>query len=204
MNKCNELSKAGFTLVEILIAAALLSLLTTAVAVASMAFLKNAQQTNLRTARDQIVTQLNSTLSNKKAILVSLKKTENLAFYNCVCGAGTCANVQKPFLHFTLYDVSEQIQSPSYFDSSGFPCDPLLAQCRIRVTTSFFAQCPPDFTSPSQTPPLSCNGVPAEFVAISLTVDENPDASHEKSVRLRTITGLTYIQVADLAAGGCP
>ncbi|MGZ6395714.1 MAG: type II secretion system protein [Pseudobdellovibrionaceae bacterium] len=202
-----NLSVSGFTLVEILVATGLFCLLNLVVVIAATAFLENARQTNLRTTRDQIVNQLSLTAFNKKAILNSLKKPENVEFYKCMCGVGgTCTNMQKPFLPFTLYDVGNTVQSPGYYDVNGAPCsDPTKPQCRIHVTTSFFAQCQPDFTSPNQTPTATCgNGTPAEFIAILYTIDENPNLTNQKGSLLRATSGLTYIQTADIGAGACP
>lgn len=199
-------SNRGYTIVEVLVVVGLFSLLSAAVAVVSLGFLKNAKQTSLRMARDQIVNQLINTTTTKKAIVNSLNKPENIAFYNCVCGIDTCTNMLKPFLPFTLYDTSTNIQSPRFYDDAGASCDPSKARCRIRVTTSFFAQCKPDFSSANQSPPANCNGVPADFVAIMYSVDENPDipVTDQQNVLLKKISGPTYIQVADIAPGVCP
>ncbi|HEY8271408.1 MAG TPA: prepilin-type N-terminal cleavage/methylation domain-containing protein [Pseudobdellovibrionaceae bacterium] len=203
MSSVHNSSNSGFTLVEVLVATGLFGLLTAAVAIAAMAFLKSAQQTNLRITRDQIVTQLKMTALNKKAILLSIKKPENVALYNCVCGVGTCANVQQPYLAFTLYGTNGNIESPLYYDSSGSPCDPTSPQCVVRVKTSFFAQCKPDLASVNQNPPLTCNGTPAEFVSIVYTVDENPAAVSGQSVRLKPVSGPIYIQTVDMDPGVC-
>lgn len=198
------LSQAGFTLVEVLIATGLFALLGGGFAVASLAFLKNGQEIRVRATRDQIVSQLRINATERKSILKSIKKPENAAFYNCVCGVGTCANMQQPFLPLTLYDSSDSVQSPLYYDISGHPCDPTLPQCVIRVTTSFFAQCMPDLASGNQNPPLSCNGTPAEFVAVYYSVDENPTGIEQRPVHIKAISGPAYIQVADIFQGACP
>lgn len=201
LRSCNS----GYTLVEVVVATGLFALLGVGVAVASMAFLKNSQAIKLRATRDQVISQLRITAVDRKAILKSLKKPENAAFYNCVCGIGTCTNLQQPLLDFTLYDVSDTIQSPAYYDILGLPCsDPSMPQCVIRVTTSFFAQCAPNLASGNQNPPISCNGTPAEFVAIYYRVDENPNLSEQHSNHLKTISGPVYTQVADIYSKACP
>jgi Tfp pilus assembly protein PilV len=201
-------SIAGFTVVEVLVAVALFGLITVAVAMVLAAFLKNTQQTSLRITRDQVVNQLRMTLNNSKAIVNSLKKPENLAFHNCLCGIGTCKNMEKvatgDFLPFSFYDVSDSKLSTAFYDTAGIPCDPIGAQCLIRVKTTFFAQCLPDFTSANQNPPSSCDGTPAEFVAIVYTVDENPATLDQQSLHLKPISGPVYIQPKDLPAGSCP
>lgn len=195
---------SGFTLVEVLVATGLFALLGVGVAVATMAFLKNSQAIKLRATRDQVISQLRVTATDRKAIIKSLKKTENAAFYSCVCGIGTCTNLQQPLLDFTLYDTSDAVQSPAYYDISGSPCDPSMPQCVIRVTTSFFAQCAPNLAGGNQNPPPNCNGTPAEFVAIYYRVDENPNVSDLHSNHLKPISGPVYSPVADIYSKACP
>ncbi|MGZ3769876.1 MAG: type II secretion system protein [Bdellovibrio sp.] len=199
-------SELGYTIVEILVAVGLFSFLALLISVVSLGFLKNAKGTSLKMTRDQIVNQLINTSVNQRAILNSLNRPENSAFFNCVCGKNTCTNMLKPYLPFTLYDSAGSIQSPMFYDDYGSPCDSTNPRCRIKVTTSFFAQCMPDLTSTNQNPPPTCDGVPAEFVAIIYTVEENPNipVTDQKSVALRKITGPSYIQVSDLPAGACP
>jgi prepilin-type N-terminal cleavage/methylation domain-containing protein len=198
-----SLSSAGFTLVEVLVATGLFGIVTAGAAVAAMAFLKNAQETSLRMTRDQVVTQLRMTATNKKAILLSMKKPENIAFYNCICGKGTCTNMQQPFASFSLFDNSGQLQGPAYYDSSGMPCDFHSPQCALRVITKFYAQCKPDLTSGNQNPSASCNGIPADFVTVYYTVDENPNSAGQQRVPLRPVSGPIYIQASDLEVGAC-
>lgn len=203
--KSRKLSSiAGFTLLEVLVAAALLAVLSATAAVASMAFLRNAQQNKLRMTRDQLLINLRQTVLHKKAIRLSTQKPINIAFKNCVCGIGTCKNLEQPYLSFSLYDTSDTLISPRYYDVEGARCDdPANVRCVIRVSTSFFAQCRPDFTSPDQNPPPTCDGTPAEFVSIFYMVDQNPISVSTTSVQLKVISGPVYIQQVDIDPGAC-
>lgn len=200
---------AGFTVIEIIVAVGLFGIMVSAIALVSADTIKNIRQTRMSMTRDQVVNQLRTTITNNKAILKSLKMPANTAFYNCMCGQGTCSHMQKvngQFLPFTLYDAGGNIQSPRFFDDSGAPCQPQNAHCSIRVTTTFFAQCRPDLSSVNQNPPLTCNGTPADFIAVMYRVDENPESIRRNTVHFKGLSGPTYIEVDNILkeAGACP
>jgi type II secretory pathway pseudopilin PulG len=202
--------RAGFTLIEVLIAIGLMMMLITATAAVSIDTLRNLRQSRLNMSRDEQVNQLRALATNPRAIIKSMSQPENAAFLNCVCGKNTCSHMEKTstgeFLPFKLYDAAGTLQSPAFFDDSGIPCDPSDPRCAIRVTTTFFAQCKPDLLAANQNPPLTCNGVPADFVAVMYKVDENPIAAAQNPVHFKPLSGPTYIEVSNLLKepGACP
>jgi type II secretory pathway pseudopilin PulG len=202
--------RAGFTLVEVLVAIGLMILLITATATVSVDTLRNLRQSHLNMSRDELVNQLRALVTSHRAILKSMSQPENAAFFNCVCGKNTCSHMEQTstgdFLPFSLYDSTGILQSPAFFDEAGVPCDSADPRCAIRVTTTFFAQCKPDLSAANQNPPLTCNGVPADFVVVMYKVDENPMAAAQNSVHFKPLSGPTYIEVSNLLKepGACP
>jgi len=199
---------AGFSLPEMLVTIGLVGILTLSINIAAVDMFKNSQAVSLKLSRDQIVNQIRSVAFNKKAVALTLSKKTggarvNPEFYDCACGAGTCTSMKQPFPAITLYDWAGNVQSPTYYDASGSSCDPTKSGlCAIRVTTSFFAECGPDLTQANQNPPLTCNGIPAEFVGIYYTIDQNPNVQ-SLQIPLKPIVGQVFIQTTDLDKSAC-
>jgi type II secretory pathway pseudopilin PulG len=197
-------SESGTTLVEVLTAVGLFAILAAILVVVNMTFLKGGRDVKARTARDLIISTVRLTATDKKSLILSMSKSQNSGFKNCVCGVATCTNFKQPLEDFTLYDSSNQIQSPLFYNSDGLPCDTTKSQCQLRVRTQYFAQCLPDLAAGNQNPPASCDGKSAEFMGIIYTVDENPAFNSKDSVQLRPISGPAYVQVSDIFAEACP
>jgi Tfp pilus assembly protein PilV len=199
-------SNRGSTLIEIIIALGLIGMVTMGIISLSQDTLQNIQSNKLAATRDQLATQFRQSAGRIKILRFSLNKPENLEFYNCVCGQGAgCASAQPRDL--VLYDPSAPNKPiDMFYDYSGLPCLETATNCTIKVTLKFVPQCAPVLPSADPTPPASCVGVPAEFFAVSFTVQQNPNA-HVRSNLFKSISGSAFTQVANLAPAGsgvCP
>lgn len=199
-----RLSNLGFTLIEVLLATGLLGLLVIAIAAATVTLMKELRRSTLIQTRNQIVNQLRVAATDVRSVAMTMSKPENRELYNCVCGVDTCANIQQPFVAVSLYDAAGQLQSPAFYDEAGMPCSPTQENCLIRVETTFFAQCMPQFTTANQNPPQTCNGTAAEFIAVMYKVDQNPDTIARAGSLIKAVSGPAYSQTADMPPGACP
>lgn len=196
-------SNRGHTLVEIMIALGLVGLVSMGIFSISQDTLKNIQSNKLSTTRDQLATEFRQSAGRVKYLHASLPKSENVAFYNCVCGKGSGCTSAKEYTDLVLYDDSKPDGKAikRYYDYSGIPCEnPAASSCAIRVRLSFLAQCKPTLPSADPTPPFNCTA-PVEFFAIRFVVEPNEDSipSHKDSFKF--VSGSAYTQVSTLLAG---
>ncbi len=194
---------------ELVVAVGLLGLLGGILAQVNVDFLNGFRKIKAPLARDQALILIREASGSINNLRVSMKKPENAAFHDCVCGGGGgCKSYdgdQSHFTPFTLYDSNGTAITPMYFDADGFKCDPSQSSCLFVVTTKFQGECLPDLTSGSGNPPPTCN-TPAEFILINYFVTQNP-ASQGVAQYYKTISGAVYSQVSDIntpTSGVCP
>lgn len=184
-----------------MVALALVGLVSMGIFSVSQDTLKTIQHDKLTTTRDQLATQFRQNAGRFKNLHLSLKKPENSAFYNCVCGKGSgCSSLDAPEL--ALYDNSVPDKPiASYYDYAGIPCsDKAAASCVIYVKTVFKAQCKPVLPSADPTPPVSCVGEPVEFFAVSFEVAPNHKSPDTVDL-FKSVSGSAFTQVSTLLAG---
>lgn len=202
------LSNQGSTITEIMIALGLVGLVSLGIFSLSQDTLKTIQANQLAATRDQLATQFRQSAGRVRNLKLSLTKSENQDFFNCVCGQGSGCESAKPYTNFALYDDSNlNAAIPTYYDYSGIPCEhPTATNCAIKVTVSFVAQCKPTLPSADPTPPATCVGVPVEFFAVNFTIQPNPDSLVHGSL-FKSVSGSAFTQVSNLAPAGsgvCP
>lgn len=200
------LSNQGNTVVEIMIALGLVGLVSLGIFSLSQETLKNIQSNQLATTRDQLAMQFRQSAGRIRNLKLTLKKPENEKFLNCVCGTGSGCTSAKSY-PLSLYDDSVPEEAvKTFYDYSGIPCEEKASNCAIKVTITFTAQCKPPLPSTDPTPPVSCDGVPVEFFAITYLIEQNTSPSKNGNL-FKPVSGSTFTQVANFAppgSGVCP
>lgn len=149
--------------------------------------------------RDQILLQTRTSALRLENIRYSLGKAANQKLKSCLCGTG-CESWQNYAVElWSGPAASEQKISPTYFDSSGTPCDSNQPNCIFQVTSVFFAQCRPFLPHKTPTPPVSCPATPAEFIKLEITVEVPSDKRVNGMVTGSQKTAV-YLQEEDVAA----
>lgn len=194
----------GFSIFELMVALGMGSIVLLLVIFISHDVSKSLMRNQLVTARNQILISMRQSAEDLSALRISLKKTENTQFYACVCGSTVeCRSAQSyPLTIFDAAHVTTPI--PKFYDSNGVPCDNTSGHCPVEVETKFLAQCRPTLPSENPTPPAACVGQPAEFIAITYLVKQNP-AVADAGEHWEPIQGAVYSMTSEIsAAGGCP
>jgi prepilin-type N-terminal cleavage/methylation domain-containing protein len=198
-------SAAGFTITELIVTVAVISVLGLITAQVIIDVSRSSQQRQLTLTRDQMAIWMRASASNIKNLAASLKQPENSAFYKCVCGGG-CASAMPA--DFTLYDSTSSPAKPLplYYYAMGIPCaDQNQANCTIAVKMKFIAQCAPTLPSPTPYPPPNCGG-PAEFFGITFQVMQNAVSADPTKI-FKTIGSTVFVKVNELnpvGLGVCP
>lgn len=198
---------SGFTILELLLAAALIAFLGLLTAQVMTDAAQSAQTMQMMSVRDQIAIWTRSSAGNIKNLTASLKQAPNTAFYNCVCGQGSGCTSATP-ADFFLYDATTTPLAtfPAYYDTSGNPCaNQNAANCAFYVKISFVAQCAPPLPSSYPYPPYTCSQA-AEFFGITFSVQQNPNLPANSNY-LKPIGSTVFMASSELAPSGsgvCP
>jgi prepilin-type N-terminal cleavage/methylation domain-containing protein len=202
----------GYTLMELVIATALMGLLVLIVATVNYHSLRASYNQGLTATRDQLVLQIRQSAMASNSVITSLSKKDagnalvNPELHDCICGVGACQSMQQPFKAVTLYDWSGQQIAPAFYDVNGIPCQGQDPGCTFKVSTTFFAECKPNLAAGSEDPAPNCPGASAEFVAINYKVEQNPNfVPSGNSIAPRPISGTVFVDPAqlDLSGGVC-
>lgn len=166
------------------------------------------EHTEVIATRDELSTSIRKSLLDHATIISSLKAKKstglrlNPDLYNCVCGVGTCKSMAQPFAVLTVIDSGQNLVSPASYTERGFECDPSMSKCPLRVSSTFFAECKPEFENDTQDPAPTCNGKAAEFLAINYKIEHTTEPGEEPS---RPLSGWAFVQIdrINLLASDC-
>lgn len=210
MNK--KKSQSGFTIVEIVIATAMLAIFIFVAVNYMSSIQRNSEINGSMTTRDRILSAIRNVASMPAALRASIRASmpdgvtpRNRELNNCVAGTvpNSCENnVEYPLILFSpvvQLDASgnalgllpitaaRNTTPPMRFDSFGVPCVEGQADCLLNVFTTFRAQCPP--ANLPSTPPA-----PSDPAYMALL---NPKAT----CTIAEAIHVTYWVVLDPAAG---
>lgn len=196
----------GFTLIELAVSGALLSIFCLIVATAFEFISKRSNLYSLNATRDALMMDLRKSASDLSSLRASLHKPENTSLLNCVCGsaAGCVSGQSNPVSLYPPGAVPPQA-SINYYDINGSPCLSTAPNCLIQTQVTFTAQCPPQLPLANPMPPASCTS-PAEVIGFFFTVQTNP-AITNPSVTLKPLKSVAYMQVTSISppgSGVCP
>jgi hypothetical protein len=171
----------------------------------TQSILKTSQTSNLAPTRDQMMGWIQFVGNNVPMLVTTLNQPVNTQFKACVCSGECTSDVVYPI---TLYGPggtpitgpspapSAGPATPLYYDANGAVCSAHSPSCFFQVTSSFLAECTPDF-SISFDPPLSCtNG--AEFFKISYSIQQTPWTLSQGNFLGANPTGSIYMDVSTI------
>jgi hypothetical protein len=201
--------KQGFSLIEVLIAGAMMTVV--GLGVATMINGQNRQVSNIRaySSRDQVRAQLDQAINSYAALVASTGgpgsttaiataiSANNNALFNCINGTGPCVQTAGgASLSFYLIPAGAQFldqneaiagttAQPVYYDKNGRRCT--FAESGVNGTTTCFLRARAAFGTycPGGVTPCTV----AEKITVSYTLDQAPGvALTDTNVATRTIT----------------
>jgi prepilin-type N-terminal cleavage/methylation domain-containing protein len=190
---------SGYSLVELMITVAVISIPTLLVAQVFQQLSRGMLYTRATKTRDEIVRNIRQFAGSREALLASATDLPaNSDLNNCLNGTGSCANLQAyPLALHGHRGASTDVFSgppsaavlnsppqdwtgglPRRFNVNGYPCAPGEAEserCALEVYTVFKPQClpPVDATTNLITrfkPPADCGGKAPEFIEVTYLV----------------------------------
>jgi hypothetical protein len=135
---------AGFSLVELIIAAGIFALISSAM----VSFMRQQGQSMLAmryvATRDSLKNRLRVTGSSEKALNVSSTQPENIAMKRCLDGAGCKASIFEPFALYDAFGVKVAgagAEKPVRYTIDGAGCSVRSPQCPIEVYSEIRNSC---------------------------------------------------------------
>jgi prepilin-type N-terminal cleavage/methylation domain-containing protein len=181
-SKVDHQHDVGFTLIEIVVALGIASIVFLAAGLLLNTFNQNSTYVQAMQTRNSLLSSIKSLGSTLSVIQNSANAPENAVLKQCLSGAGCVASaIPTPV---SIYQTSIEVTngtpiSPRFYSVNGLPCPPSLTfgnpECPLQVTTGYVFQCPAN--PPLQMlPPLNCSG-PPDFLQISYSVSQATDST---------------------------
>lgn len=145
-------SSSGFAMMEVMIAVALLALLSYGVMELLRVQQRGTLSARITSSRDQIVSQLARTVGDPRALQATAAHSANIAFNECVIEGPVAVDCDQNVTPLTLLDASGRViagpgggsPTPVIYDEMGAICPGLTspsASCPFIVTATFNANC---------------------------------------------------------------
>lgn len=190
----------GVTLIELLVASAILAIVVLGTAQLTFSLFSVQREISLSSAQNSLAAEVRKYLGSRSVFVATMRAMDggsrkNPALFNCACGVGNCTSRESPTPVLTVHLSDAEILSPKSFDETGNSCDPAALQCAFNLRTQYFAVCPPNFAGLSQEEQATCNGQRAEFFAVQYFIEPTQKTIDATRGNVVAVSGWTFLDV---------